>query len=102
MIGLLALQMQIQIKDIVQITKEKTALVFSNALQISTKDEKYFITSLNSRDKTYLILSHLWQNIQNDQVTRPGSSCSISGRISRMTSEQDLAHSAPPLIEDSK
>lgn len=57
----------ISFKDVIQITKEKTALVFPNAVQICTADEKHFFSSLNARDKTYLILSYFWKNALSDQ-----------------------------------
>jgi hypothetical protein len=50
-------------------TKEKTARVIPNAIQICTKDEKYNFASLNHRDKTYLMLFRVWQNALCDQVT---------------------------------
>jgi len=61
-------QLSIEFKDITHITKEKTARVFPNAIQISTKDEKHFISSLNARDKTYLILSQFWKSANAQEV----------------------------------
>ncbi len=49
-------------------TKEKTARVIPNAIQINTKDERFFFTSFGTRDKTYLMLFRVWQNVLNDQV----------------------------------
>ena len=50
-------------------TKEKTARVIPNALQIVTSNaDKYFFTSLANRDKTYLMLFRVWQNALMDQV----------------------------------
>ncbi|XP_061165219.1 protein Aster-B-like [Saccostrea echinata] len=49
-------------KEITSITKEKTARVIPNAIQIQTEREKYFFTSLGNRDKTYMMLFRVWQN----------------------------------------
>lgn len=49
-------------------TKEKTALVIPNAVEIRTEGEKHFFTSFASRDKTYLMLFRIWQNALMDQV----------------------------------
>ncbi|CAH1797342.1 unnamed protein product [Owenia fusiformis] len=57
----------IRCKDISALTKEKTARVIPNAIQILTKNEKYFFTSLSARDKTYLMLFRVWQNALMDQ-----------------------------------
>ena len=43
-------------------TKEKTALVIPNAVQICTGTEKYFFTSFTARDKTHVVMFRLWQN----------------------------------------
>lgn len=43
-------------------TKEKTALVIPNAVQICTDSEKLFFTSFAARDKTHMMLFRLWQN----------------------------------------
>ncbi|XP_050713278.1 protein Aster-B-like isoform X3 [Eriocheir sinensis] len=57
----------IKSKDIVAMTKEKTALVIPNAVEIRTEGEKHFFTSFASRDKTYLMLFRIWQNALMDQ-----------------------------------
>jgi len=56
------------------VTKEKTARVIPNAIQICTKDEKYFFTSFGARDKTFLMLDRVWKNGISDQVCY----CSVS------------------------
>ena len=43
-------------------TKEKTALVIPNAVQICTGNEKYFFTSFAARDKSHVVMFRLWQN----------------------------------------
>ena len=49
-------------------TKEKTALVIPNAIQMVTNNEKFFFTSFTSRDKAYVNVFKLWQNALLDQV----------------------------------
>jgi hypothetical protein len=55
--------------DVISISKEKTALVIPNAIQIGTDKEKYFFTSFAARDKTYLMLYKLWQSSNMQQVS---------------------------------
>ena len=50
-------------------TKEKTARVIPNAIQICNKDDKYFFTSFGTRDKTYLMMFRVWQNALADNVS---------------------------------
>ncbi|XP_068209035.1 protein Aster-B-like isoform X2 [Palaemon carinicauda] len=57
----------IKCKDIIAMTKEKTALVIPNAIEVRTEGEKHFFTSFASRDKTYLMLFRIWQNALMDQ-----------------------------------
>ncbi|XP_060090623.1 protein Aster-C isoform X2 [Heteronotia binoei] len=52
----------IALKDITFMTKEKTARLIPNAIQIATEGEKFFFTSFNSRDRSYLNIFRLWQN----------------------------------------
>lgn len=65
----LSQQVSIRCKDIIAMTKEKTALVIPNAIEIRTEGEKHFLTSFASRDKTYLMLFRIWQNALMDQVS---------------------------------
>ncbi|XP_070606048.1 protein Aster-C isoform X2 [Erythrolamprus reginae] len=52
----------IALKDITFMTKEKTARLIPNAIQIATEGEKFFFTSFSARDRTYLNIFRLWQN----------------------------------------
>lgn len=61
-------QLTIRSKDIIRVTKEKTARVIPNAIQICTKEDKYFFTSFGTRDKTFLMLDRVWKNGASDQV----------------------------------
>ncbi|KAM5276543.1 protein Aster-C isoform 4-T4 [Hipposideros larvatus] len=53
-------------------TKEKTARLIPNAIQIVTEGEKFFFTSFGARDKSYLSIFRLWQNaLLEKSLTRP-------------------------------
>nr|XP_060626756.1 protein Aster-C isoform X1 [Anolis sagrei ordinatus] len=52
----------IALKDITFMTKEKTARLIPNAIQIATEGEKFFFTSFNARDRSYLHIFRLWRN----------------------------------------
>ncbi|KAG1680261.1 GRAM domain-containing protein 1B [Nymphon striatum] len=54
-------------KDVASMTKERTARVIPNAIQICSETEKYFFTSFAARDKTYLMLFRVWQNALLEQ-----------------------------------
>jgi len=59
----------LKFQDIVGITREKTAKVISNAIEIkSNKAEKYFFASFVTRDKTYSIMHRIWRAGIDDQV----------------------------------
>nr|XP_020862803.1 GRAM domain-containing protein 1C isoform X3 [Phascolarctos cinereus] len=53
----------IALKDITFMTKEKTAQLIPNAIQIITESEKFFFTSFGARDRSYLSIFRLWQNV---------------------------------------
>ncbi|NXJ81963.1 GRM1C protein, partial [Trogon melanurus] len=57
----------IALKDITLMTKEKTARLIPNAIQIATKGEKFFFTSFSARDRSYLSIFRLWQNVLLDK-----------------------------------
>ena len=66
---------QLRWKDVSALTKEKTALVIPNAIQICTTGgpdasgggEKHFFCSFGARDKTYVVLFRTWQQALLDQ-----------------------------------
>ncbi|XP_075548136.1 uncharacterized protein LOC142582373 isoform X6 [Dermacentor variabilis] len=66
----------IRCKDVTSMTKEKTARVIPNAVQVCTDHERHFFTSFGARDKTYLMLFRIWQNALMEQIlhkaSRPG------------------------------
>ncbi|KRZ79221.1 GRAM domain-containing protein 1B, partial [Trichinella papuae] len=66
-------QVTIRYKDIVAVTKERTAKIIPNAIYVVTNtNEKLFFTSFSARDKTFMMLFRLWQYALLDQVVYPG------------------------------
>ncbi|XP_070262324.1 protein Aster-C isoform X2 [Myotis yumanensis] len=57
----------IALKNITFMTKEKTARLIPNAIQIATDSEKFFFTSFGARDRSYLSIFRLWQNALLDK-----------------------------------
>ncbi|XP_032262455.1 protein Aster-C isoform X2 [Phoca vitulina] len=53
----------IALKSITFMTKEKTARLIPNAIQIVTEGEKFFFTSFGARERSYLSIFRLWQNV---------------------------------------
>ncbi|XP_062869661.1 protein Aster-B isoform X3 [Trichomycterus rosablanca] len=54
--------LMVRLKDICSMTKEKTARLIPNAIQLSTDNDKHFFTSFGARDRTYMMMFRLWQN----------------------------------------
>jgi len=63
-------QVSIRFKEIGSITKEKTALVIPNAIQVTTDKDRYFFTSFVTRDATYMMLFKIWQNSLLEEVSK--------------------------------
>ncbi|KAJ8289724.1 hypothetical protein GJAV_G00004550 [Gymnothorax javanicus] len=61
----------ILLKDVTTLTKEKTAKLIPNAIQISTDHEKHFFTSFGARDRSYMMIFRLWQNALMDKTLSP-------------------------------
>lgn len=56
-------------KSIISLTKEKTAIVIPNAIEIRCRGgDRHFFATFASRDKTYLMLFRVWQNCLLDQI----------------------------------
>ncbi|XP_024135381.1 protein Aster-C [Oryzias melastigma] len=55
------------LKDIITMSREKTARLIPNAIQICTNTEKYFFTSFSAREKSYLGVFRMWQNTLMDK-----------------------------------
>uniref|UniRef100_A0A3B4BLU3 VASt domain-containing protein n=1 Tax=Periophthalmus magnuspinnatus TaxID=409849 RepID=A0A3B4BLU3_9GOBI len=56
------------LKDIMTMTREKTARLIPNAIQVCTSTEKFFFTSFSAREKSYLGVFRLWQNALMDKT----------------------------------
>ncbi|XP_070699638.1 protein Aster-B-like [Pempheris klunzingeri] len=54
--------LMVRLKDICSMTKEKTARLIPNAIQLCTDNERHFFTSFGARDRTYMMMFRLWQN----------------------------------------
>ncbi|KAM4736296.1 protein Aster-A isoform 2-T3 [Anableps anableps] len=61
----------IQLKDVTSMTKEKTAKLIPNAIQISTENEKHFFTSFGARERSFMMIFRLWQNALLDKSMSP-------------------------------
>ncbi|XP_057176627.1 protein Aster-B isoform X4 [Triplophysa rosa] len=61
----------IRLKDVCSMTKEKTARLIPNAIQLCTDSEKHFFTSFGARDRTYMMMFRLWQNALLDKPLCP-------------------------------
>lgn len=70
---------EIPMNKVISITREKTALIFPNAIGFQTAEEKYAFGSFISRDSTYRFLVSIWKK---SQETRSGASRSLTGSIS--------------------
>ncbi|XP_036414598.1 protein Aster-C [Colossoma macropomum] len=64
-------KIMLNMRDIASMSREKTARLIPNAIQIYTNTEKLFFTSFSTREKSYQTIFRLWQNILMDkQLTR--------------------------------
>ncbi|KAM8902352.1 protein Aster-B isoform 8-T9 [Spinachia spinachia] len=61
----------VRLKDICSMTKEKTARLIPNAIQVCTDSEKHFFSSFGARDRTYMMMFRLWQNALLDKPLCP-------------------------------
>ncbi|XP_032905533.1 protein Aster-B isoform X3 [Amblyraja radiata] len=61
----------VRLKDVCSMTKEKTARLIPNAVQVCTDTEKHFFTSFGARDRTYMMMFRLWQNALLDKPLCP-------------------------------
>uniref|UniRef100_UPI0037E73226 protein Aster-C isoform X2 n=1 Tax=Semicossyphus pulcher TaxID=241346 RepID=UPI0037E73226 len=55
------------LKDIITMTREKTARLIPNAIQVCTRSDKFFFTSFSAREKSYLGVFRMWQNTLLDK-----------------------------------
>ncbi|XP_041843851.1 protein Aster-A isoform X2 [Melanotaenia boesemani] len=61
----------ILLKDVTSMTKEKTAKLIPNAIQICTDNEKHFFTSFGARDRSFMMIFRLWQNALLEKSLSP-------------------------------
>ncbi|XP_034004133.1 protein Aster-C [Trematomus bernacchii] len=55
------------LKDIMSMTREKTARLIPNAIQVCTATDKFFFTSFSAREKSYQGVFRMWQNTLLDK-----------------------------------
>uniref|UniRef100_A0A3Q0T1L6 GRAM domain containing 1C n=1 Tax=Amphilophus citrinellus TaxID=61819 RepID=A0A3Q0T1L6_AMPCI len=55
------------LKSIATMTREKTARLIPNAIQICTNTDKFFFTSFSAREKSYREVFRMWQNALLDK-----------------------------------
>ncbi|KAA8580754.1 hypothetical protein FQN60_013712 [Etheostoma spectabile] len=55
------------LKDVITMTREKTARLIPNAIQVCTSTEKFFFTSFSAREKSYQGVFRMWQNTLLDK-----------------------------------
>ncbi|XP_054622250.1 protein Aster-C isoform X1 [Dunckerocampus dactyliophorus] len=67
----------LDLKDIEQMTKEKTARLFPNAIVFRTKTERLFLTSFSAREKSYLVVFRMWQNALLGKTLTPQEFCQM-------------------------
>lgn len=56
--------LEIPMDSVISITREKTAIIFPNAIGLQTKNDKYAFGSFISRDSTYKFLVSMWKKSQ--------------------------------------
>ncbi|XP_058865108.1 protein Aster-A-like isoform X2 [Acipenser ruthenus] len=61
----------LQLKDVSTLTKEKTAKLIPNAIQICAEQDKHFFTSFGARDRSYMMIFRLWQNALMEKPLSP-------------------------------
>jgi hypothetical protein len=84
--------MTIGVKDVTSMKKEKTALLFPNAIVISTADKRYGFSTFANRNKSYDILQMVWQNENSDP---PVSQELLAARIKLLKVKTKSVESSP-------
>uniref|UniRef100_A0A8C7YR96 GRAM domain containing 1c n=1 Tax=Oryzias sinensis TaxID=183150 RepID=A0A8C7YR96_9TELE len=59
-------KIMLTLKDVITMSREKTARLIPNAIQICTSTEKFFFTSFSAREKSYMDVFRMWQNTLMD------------------------------------
>ena len=60
------MQLQIPIRSVVKVSKEKTAKFIPNAVGLATAEEKHIFGSLLSRDSTFKFMTRVWKRALRD------------------------------------
>ncbi|CAF1287892.1 unnamed protein product, partial [Rotaria magnacalcarata] len=61
-------KLRISYKDIISVTREKSAIVIPNAIKLRTKkQDEYLFVSYIPREKNFITIFRLWQNSVLDQ-----------------------------------
>ncbi|XP_072513769.1 protein Aster-C [Salminus brasiliensis] len=64
-------KIMVNMRDIASMSREKTARLIPNAIQVYTNTEKLFFTSFSAREKSYQTIFRLWQNLlMEKQLTK--------------------------------
>ena len=70
-------QLQIPIRSVTVVTKEKTAKIIPNAIGLMTiEQEKHVFSSFISRDTTFKLMTRLWKRAMRD--LGPQEECIVS------------------------
>ncbi|KTG02622.1 hypothetical protein cypCar_00003426 [Cyprinus carpio] len=84
-------KIRVNMRDIISISREKTAKWIPNAIQISTDSEKLFFSSFSAREKSFLGMFRLWQNVlmeKDDTLSTPSHQRSPNLSLNRSGSER--------------
>ncbi|XP_040575774.1 protein Aster-B isoform X3 [Lepeophtheirus salmonis] len=96
-------QLELAWKDVVSISREKTAYVIPNAISIYTDNEKHFFASFASRERTFFILEKIWESAKADQEISNSEIWQLVhseyGEELGLTSEDEMDYVCPWNIE---
>ena len=62
-------RLQIPVRSVTKITKEKTAKIIPNAVGVCTEEDKHIFASLLSRDTTFKLMTRLWKRAVRELAT---------------------------------
>ncbi|XP_067107693.1 protein Aster-C isoform X1 [Osmerus mordax] len=65
-------KIMLTLRDITSMSREKTARLIPNAIQVCTETEKLFFTSFSAREKSYQGVFRMWQNTLMDKPLTSG------------------------------
>lgn len=79
----------LEFKDIQDVQKKNTAIVFPNALELTAKNRKFLFASFLYRDQAYKLLADLWEESKRNRVFK-----SLAVKEARKKHEEDAAREA--------